>query len=315
MKSLRVVADDFGVNWARNAGIVEGRLLLSHASLILNGASVLDAVEQALSTGLTLGLHFNITEGAPLDGTSDRSRQLLDQATGNFLGKAKLFQLLHGSLPVATDANRASLCDGVLEQLELQIKRFVELTGSKSIILDGHHHVQALPIVHDAIQKFFALADLQLRYLRIPHDPSLPREQVEPQLFSTDDDCFGRPFWTKVSSLSANREVRSGCLWPLSDAMIGFDLMGKEMCADNLRAKLLSLPSDVRRVELMTHVGYPLADAGSSGFVDGSSAMFWKDEFSRDDARRFELAFILSGEFLRLLDETGFSLLTNHSED
>ena len=295
---LRVVADDFGVNAARNGGILEGSGMLSHASLILNGAAVGEAVEAASTLQITLGLHFNITEGAPLPGTTCRSSPLLERSTGKFLGKAKLFRLLHGEEVVG---HRDLLADAILEQLDLQVRRFVFVTGADEVILDGHHHVQVIPLVCDVLCAFFARStSIRLKYLRIPHDPSLP--EVERTFFATDADCFGWPFWLRVSMLAA-RIPRLATVSPLSHAMIGFDLMGVAMTADALRSKLQALPPNVHRVELMTHIGHPFTD-GAAGDDE-----FWADDFSRDQARGEELGFILSEAFREVLHDSQFSLV------
>jgi predicted glycoside hydrolase/deacetylase ChbG (UPF0249 family) len=309
-KLLLVVADDFGVNSPRTRGILTAQHLLSHASLLLNGAAAEEAAYAAAASGLPLALHFNITEGQPLPVTSARSNPLLDKSTGHFLGKAPLLQLLHGR---EEKRDSAPLVDAVMEQLEIQVGRFVALTGIRSVALDGHHHVQCLPLVADAICNFFAssssLAEgISLRYLRIPFDPSLPA--VTSSRFLEQEDCFGMPFWSRVSMLASKMAAAVGPVVAaqsqgfLPDCMIGFDFMGDRFSSKALVEKLRSLPTSATVVELMTHIGFPLHPRSPRA----DNTHFWADAFSQDDGRACELRVLMSDGFRAVLESEGWSL-------
>ena len=65
---LIVNADDLGYSPHRDRGIFQAfyKGIVTSASLVVNGASSEQAVKEALSVGLEMGLHLNLTEGKPL---------------------------------------------------------------------------------------------------------------------------------------------------------------------------------------------------------------------------------------------------------
>ena len=85
-----VNADDLGYSQQRNAGILRcsraGDGIVTACSLMANGASADEAVQlfKGANTGVSLGLHVNLTEGRPLS-EPERVKSLLDG--GLFLGK------------------------------------------------------------------------------------------------------------------------------------------------------------------------------------------------------------------------------------
>ena len=87
MKQLIVNADDLGADQARNAGIFEAidAGIVTSVSLFANAPATNDAVKRLLSIesrAISIGLHFNISEGAPLS----KGLKKLVAADGNFLG-------------------------------------------------------------------------------------------------------------------------------------------------------------------------------------------------------------------------------------
>lgn len=65
---LLINADDFGYCDQRNRGIVESFQtgVVSSASLLVNAAKALEAVQLSKEHEIPLGLHLNLTEGRPL---------------------------------------------------------------------------------------------------------------------------------------------------------------------------------------------------------------------------------------------------------
>lgn len=66
---------DFGVSLARTLGIIQSKSI-SRASLSVNSECSAEAARLAQKRGLSVGLDFSITEGAPLsDGAGDLSSE------------------------------------------------------------------------------------------------------------------------------------------------------------------------------------------------------------------------------------------------
>jgi predicted glycoside hydrolase/deacetylase ChbG (UPF0249 family) len=71
VKNLIVNADDLGWTEGINRGIAEAHRngIVTSASLLANGAAFASAVEMARHTpGLGVGVHLNLSEGAPVSG-------------------------------------------------------------------------------------------------------------------------------------------------------------------------------------------------------------------------------------------------------
>lgn len=329
-RTLRIVADDFGVNADRTDGILAAAAVLSHTSLLVCGNDTQRAVSAALTASsrascmtsgegrrpLHAGLHFNITEGAPLRASRVSANPLVNQQTGRFLGKAGVFQLLHGA-EAHPAAAFAALVDAIVEQLETQVEFFMQALPDQDggrLVMDGHHHVQCIPIVRHAINTYLSTSKYTLRYLRRPHDCLL--EPVDDTRFLCNEDCFGMPFWRRISQLSASATLESPSdshqfQWPTAvsgcDGFIGFDLMGSNMTAGALRRKIQLLPDDVVHLELMTHLGRPTAAPEGDTRDDGE--LWWCDQFSSDVARLHELQTICSSQFAEMLVEEHVALL------
>jgi len=69
-KLLIITADDFGYCPKRNLAIVElyQNRRISRTSLIMNGSYVSHAFNLVKQSDISIGLHFNLTEGGPLSG-------------------------------------------------------------------------------------------------------------------------------------------------------------------------------------------------------------------------------------------------------
>ena len=114
-----------------------GRGRLSATSCLVNGAGwpASAAALRALPAGLGLGLHFNLTEGAPV---SPALRHLWPTlpALPVLIARAHL-----GALP------RAALA----EEWHAQWQRFCTVAGRLPDFVDGHQHVHHLPGVRDLV--------------------------------------------------------------------------------------------------------------------------------------------------------------------
>jgi len=136
-RQLVVCADDYGLSQGIDRAIA--RLLaagrLGAVSCLVNGARwAQDGPALAAQAGTaSIGLHFNLSEGAPLSPTLARlwprlpplSRLLVDAA-------------LH-RLPAAA----------IADEFDAQWQRFVAVAGRPPGHVDGHQHVHALPGVRE----------------------------------------------------------------------------------------------------------------------------------------------------------------------
>ena len=133
MKTMALCADDFGQSAAIDAGIL--RLLamrrLTAVSCLSTGAAWRpDAPRLLQAAGAAqLGLHFNLTEGAPLAPT-------LAATWPRFPSLGRLIAAAHlRRLPLAA----------LRDELAAQLAAFNAATGRTPDYLDGHQHVHALP--------------------------------------------------------------------------------------------------------------------------------------------------------------------------
>jgi len=133
-------ADDF----AMSRGISEGILALAEAGRLSATSAMVNmpdwpeaaAGALALRDRFSLGLHLNLTFGAPLG------------------AMAKLAP--DGALPppervVSRAVSRAIDGDEIAGEIERQLDRFEAVAGVPPDFIDGHHHVHALPGIRTAL--------------------------------------------------------------------------------------------------------------------------------------------------------------------
>ncbi|MEO8154419.1 MAG: ChbG/HpnK family deacetylase [Rhizobacter sp.] len=138
-RRLTLCADDFGLT----AGISRGIAMLARAqrlsaiSCITNAPHWRDAAPMLrdLPPMMTVGLHFNLTEGRPLSAELARVWPTLPS-----LPKLLMLSHLH-QLPVA--ALR-------IEWLA-QLDAFAQATGHAPQMVDGHQHVHHLPLLRQVV--------------------------------------------------------------------------------------------------------------------------------------------------------------------
>ena len=133
-------ADDFAMTRGISDGIVAlaeaGRL--SATSAMVNMPHWPDAAGRALALRdrLALGLHLNLTFGAPLG-------DMPKLAPGNTLPSPETV--------VGRAVSRAIDGAEVAGEIERQIDRFEAVAGVPPDFIDGHHHVHALPGIRAAL--------------------------------------------------------------------------------------------------------------------------------------------------------------------
>lgn len=253
-KVLVVVGDDAGVDAARDAAILAAADagVLRAASVVANGPTAEAFVAAARTRpGLGLGLHVNLTDGAPL-------------------AKARAFTLLgpEGRFPGdAAEVGRRAV-DGRVsrEEVEAEVvaqwRRLVAL-GATPDHVDGHHHVHVLPGVVDGV-----LA--ALRFLGAAVHVRVPAEEMPPEGVPPVDRPV-MPLGTAMLSRLRMAQVRAGHAGvatvgyhadrlrlavapPLrrADGFVGFAWSAAPRL-DVARAALAAAPGPV--VEWMTHPG------------------------------------------------------------
>lgn len=292
---LVVTGDDFGYCAQRNQGLVEGFLsgAITTVSLLVNGCAAQQAAELANRHNIPIGLHANLSEGAPVSPALHHST--LVNHCGLFFGKMGFRHCLE----------RGTICLSQVDmELRAQVRRFIELTGHRPQHMDGHQHVHVLP----GVRLVFAqvLADFRIPFTRVPVEPGLHScTWIPPPL---------KAFYSQVErdALDSIPIFRKYALrWP--DVYLGLTTMGQNMSVSNLQRALshaLSTEgSDSRSrerpisAELMVHPGYPsLPREGGCG--DGP------DDFSQSPDRQHELRVLTDPALSTLYQQLGVQLCT-----
>ena len=182
MRRLIVNADDFGLT----AGVSQG-ILRAHREGLVTSTTVLASLPpqpeldgEAARSGLGLGLHFNLTWGAPVS-PAGAVPSLVD-GEGRF--SRDLSALQERARP-----------DEVRRECEAQIDAFARRFGRAPTHLDSHHHAHRLPRVMDAVVDVVLAARLPLR----SQDPGF-REGLRRRGIVTTDafvgDAQSDPYWT-----------------------------------------------------------------------------------------------------------------------
>ncbi len=136
MKRLIVNADDFGLTAGVSRGILEAHRggIVTSTTMLVNRAIDPALVEELKSSGLGVGLHLNLTLGAPVSNPK-RVPSLVD-GEGRFIRDAR-------------EAAARAMADEARIELGAQIDAFRRITGRFPTHLDSHHHVGR----HDPIRE------------------------------------------------------------------------------------------------------------------------------------------------------------------
>jgi predicted glycoside hydrolase/deacetylase ChbG (UPF0249 family) len=229
-------ADDYAVTAGVSAGIEELARLqrLSATSVIVNtrhwqerGARIL-----AFADGLVLGLHLNLTLGAPV------SRMPVLAPAGTF---PPLFDLLRRAASGRLDAEE--IRNEVLSQIEL----FNAVAGRPPDMIDGHQHVHAFPGVRGPVLE--ALASC------FPRDKPLVRDSSDriTRIFRRGVAVAKASALTCLTAGFGRRARKLG--FPTNSGFSGVSTFSDDSpYEDELRR---SLGHAGRRHLVMCHPGYP----------------------------------------------------------
>ncbi|XP_017292559.2 carbohydrate deacetylase isoform X2 [Kryptolebias marmoratus] len=292
---LVVTGDDFGYCPRRNQGIVDCFLGggVSNVSLLVNASAAKQAADLAERHRIPIGLHANLSEGAPVSQNLQQVSTLIN-SQGFFHGKMGFRQALEkGQLSM----NQVEL------ELRAQVRQFVKLTGHLPHHMDGHQHVHVLPDIREVFAH--VLSDLRILYTRVPVEPGLQNCPWLPEHLQS--------FYIKVEKDALDSIPvfkRHGIRWP--DVYLGLTTMGQNMSFSSLqraiKQALAAGLSDSRSrsgsefhqsvvtAELMVHPGYP-SYPKEGGCGEGP------DDFSQSAERHHELSVLTDPSVLDLYQQ------------
>lgn len=139
-RNVILCADDFGLADGVSRGIVElaemGRLSATGAMTNMPGWRRAAPDLRPLKDQIAVGLHLNLTTGAPLGPMPQ-------------LAPSGRFPTLRDLLPKAL--KRQLVAGEIAQEIERQLDVFVEVHGEPPAFVDGHQHVHVLPVIRPAL--------------------------------------------------------------------------------------------------------------------------------------------------------------------
>jgi chitin disaccharide deacetylase len=245
VKNLIVNADDLGWSAGVNRGIAEAHRsgIVTSASLLANGAAFVLAVELTRTTpGLGVGVHLNLTDGAP---TAERETvtSLLDDE-GEFAG---------GPESLLLRMARRSLDLGEVErEWDAQIARARE-AGITPTHLDGHRHVHMLPGLFEIALRLAKRHGIAA--VRVAHEESSLRAALRAGRKQNTGIVMRQGVQARGLKLLAPdaREIAERAGIAAADYFCGIAQTG-ELTREGVGRLLRGLPEGT--TELMVHPGY-----------------------------------------------------------
>ena len=285
MKNLIVNADDFGWTEGVNRGIVETfrNGIVTSTSLLANGAAFADALEKASSApGLGVGVHLNLSDGAPVADRESVTSLLNDE--GEFAGGPESLLLRR--------ARRGLLMGEVEREWEAQIEK-VRDAGIEPTHLDGHKHVHMLPGLFEIALKLAKRHEIGA--IRIAHEASSLRAALSSGEKQRGAVVLKQGVQARGLKLLARdaREQAERAGIGAADYFCGIAQTG-ELTKEGVARLLKNLPDGT--TELMCHPGY----------VD---AALLKTATRLQDSRRTELEILTDTAIRNLVASQGIRLI------
>lgn len=162
-------ADDYGVCAAQCENIRACRRdgVLTGVSAMPNSPYLESAMAAiADDPGLTVAVHLNFTEGLCLSAPEEVF--LLAEPDGRF--RQSFFRLFLLSLGRKRKALKAQL----KTEIRAQIGRVMPLLAGRALRLDGHQHIQMVPVVMDALRDVLKEDGIRAEYIRWSCEPLRP---------------------------------------------------------------------------------------------------------------------------------------------
>lgn len=137
-------ADDFGMTKSVNKAIIEIAKVgsLTSTTVMVNMPYAEEAT-QLLDLNISVGLHFNLTEGQPI--SSPAEIKTLVNESGFFLGKPELSRRI---------AARKVKKEDVLKELNAQYEKLHSIIGDNIDHMDSHQGLNKLKTVNEALLEF-----------------------------------------------------------------------------------------------------------------------------------------------------------------
>jgi hopanoid biosynthesis associated protein HpnK len=285
VKNLIVNADDFGWTEGVNRGIVETfrHGIVTSTSLLANGAAFADALEKASSApGLGVGVHLNLSDGAPVADRESVTSLLNDE--GHFAGGPESLLLKR--------ARRGLLLGEVEREWDAQIEK-VRDAGIEPTHLDGHKHVHMLPGLFEIALKLAKRHGIGA--IRIAHEASSLRAALSSGEKQRGSVVLKQGVQARGLKLLARdaREQAERAGIGAADHFCGIAQTG-ELTKEGVSRLLKILPDGT--TELMCHPGY----------VD---AALLKTATRLQDSRRTELEILTDTAIRNLVASQGIRLI------
>jgi predicted glycoside hydrolase/deacetylase ChbG (UPF0249 family) len=290
-------ADDYGMNAAVNAGILQAfrEGILTSTSLLANAPGAIEACEawprliQDLKAGAVrsvqlrrqlgddlhafdLGIHLNLTQGRPL--SAGYPAELLSPS-GSFPGIGTVFRRLRSASPRFQSA--------VQSELQLQIERMLDC-GIQPTHLNGHQYIEMIPgvarLIPDLMRKY-SIPVVRVALETHLHRTVLGKGRLAPFLVGLVKQHFARRF---------RRLCRREHL-PHPDAFFGTAHAG--LVSRDILQQFLS----GSRINRLTEVG--LHPAQAPGGKKCSPSDDWYDPL--DDSRPAELDWLCDPATVELI--------------
>ena len=245
MKNLIVNADDLGWTEGVNRGIAEAHRngIVTSTSLLANGAAFASGVELARATpGLGLGVHLNLSDGAPV--AEPEAVNSLVNDSGQFDGGLESLLL--------RIAKRDVMLREVEQEWDAQIDK-VKSAGIEPTHLDGHKHVHMLPGLFEIALRLAKRHGIGA--IRVAHEASSLRAALSTGDEANTTTVLKQGVQARGLKLLARdaREQAERAGISTADYFCGIAQTG-EMTKDGVARLLRNLPDGT--TELMSHPGY-----------------------------------------------------------
>jgi predicted glycoside hydrolase/deacetylase ChbG (UPF0249 family) len=285
VKNLIVNADDLCWTPGVNRGIVEAfrNGIVTSTSLLANGAAFADGVNEArAASGLGVGVHLNLSDGAPVADRETVTSLLNDE--GLFAGGPESLLLRR--------ASRGLVLREVEAEWEAQIEKARD-AGIEPTHLDGHKHVHMLPGLFEIALR------LAKRHRIAAIRVSLEASSLRAALSAGEKHRTGvvmkqgvQARGLKLLARDARKQAaRAGIA--TADYFCGIAQTG-ELTREGITQFLKSLPEGT--TELMCHPGY-------------ADAALQKTATRLQDSRQTELEILTNTEIRNLVASQGIRLI------
>jgi hypothetical protein len=196
IRILIVNADDFGLTRGVSRGILAAHRegIVTSTTLLVNRPLDPAQIEELEDSKLGVGLHLNLTLGAPL--TEPRRVASLVDAEGRFVRDARAV------------AERAKVDEARIE-LGNQIDAFRRIMGRFPTHLDSHHHVGRYPPIQELVLDFAGALKVPVRSQDAEVRAAARRERLR-----TPDHFMGEsgpePYWSRERVIEHLRALPAG---------------------------------------------------------------------------------------------------------